>query len=251
MDKELKSEKEALKKALESVSKGGATDQAIQILKKDIEQQFAQKSKKWEEKRKKYHKEIEELKRKLKEKEEDVNKNLPNTSTSTQNTDHLLCEERRKAEKMSVKYQEDHDKLKDELTGQISRIRAEYDEKIEDYEKRLEKALTEKVEKMLELREEVEEEYADKMDELRAMYRDEMNVQVDAAEKDKARMHGLESSLQESLKAKREELEDVKGKYEEAKGQIEDLTRRLNNQTEEVLRLTEELENYDYEDAES
>jgi len=250
IDKELKAEKEALKKALESVNKDGATDQGIQILKKDIEQQFAQKSKKWEEKRKKYHKEIEELRRKLKEKEDSVQNNVQPT-VSAQNTDNILCEERRKAEKMSTKYQQDHDKLKDELTGQISRIRAEYDEKIGDYEKRLEKALGEKVDKMLELREEVEEEYADKMDELRVMYRDEMNVQVDTAEKEKARMHGLESSLQESLKTKREELEDVRGKYEEAKGQIEDLTRRLNNQTEEVLRLTEELENYDYEDAES
>ena len=75
--------------------------------------------------------------------------------------------------------------------------------------------------------------------------------QVEAAEKEKARMHGLETSLQESLKGKREELEDVKSKYQEAKDQIEDLTRRLNNQTQEVLRLTEELENYEYEDAES
>ena len=33
---------------------------------------------------------------------------------------------------------------------------------------------------MLELREEVEVEYADKMDELRAMYRDEMNLQVNS-----------------------------------------------------------------------
>ena len=74
---------------------------------------------------------------------------------------------------------------------------------------------------------------------------------MEAAEKEKARMHGLETSLQESLKGKREELEDVKSKYQEAKDQIEDLTRRLNNQTQEVLRLTEELENYEYEDAES
>ena len=31
MDKELKGEKEALKKALESVTTGGATDQALQV----------------------------------------------------------------------------------------------------------------------------------------------------------------------------------------------------------------------------
>ena len=63
-------------------------------------------------------------------------------------------------------------------------------------------------------------------------------------------MHGLETSLQESLKSKREELETVKIKFSEATQQIEDLTRRLNNQTAEVLRLTEELEAYEYQDAE-
>ena len=142
MDKELKSEKEALKQALQSLNNSGATDQAMQVLKKDMEQQLHQKSKKWEEKRKKYHKDIEELRRKLKEKEEELAKKA---ATSTQNTDNLMFEERRRAEKMATKYQEDHDKLKDELTGEMSRLRAEYDEKIEDYEKRLEKALADKV----------------------------------------------------------------------------------------------------------
>ena len=152
---------------------------------------------------------------------------------------------------MSQKFQEDHDKLKDELTGEISRLKAEYDERIEDYEARLEKALADKVEKMLELREEVEVEYAEKMDELRAMYREEMNNHVDSTEREKLKMQGLEASLQESLKTKRRECEEYKTKYEEARGEVEDLTRRLNNQTEEVIRLTQELESYEYEDAQS
>ena len=54
------------------------------------------------------------------------------------------------------------DKLKDELNGEISRLRAEYDEKVEDYEKRLEVALGAKLEHMMALREEVEQEYADR-----------------------------------------------------------------------------------------
>lgn len=104
---------------------------------------------------------------------------------------------------------------------------------------------------MLVLREEVEVEYAEKMDELRGMYRDEMSNQVDASEREKARMLELEASLQESLKTKRQEFEDMKSKYEDAQVQVQDLTRRLNNQTEEVLRLTQELESYEYEDAQS
>merc|ERR1712099_215265 len=96
--------------------------------------------------------------------------------------------------------------LKDDLSGQIVRLRAEYDEKIIDYEARLQKALSEKVEKMLEMGEEVEVEYADKMEDLRNMYRDEMNNQVSLAEKEKEKMQALEKSLQESLRSKRKEF---------------------------------------------
>merc|ERR1712241_550173 len=93
-----------------------------------------------------------------------------------------LVEERKKLEKMTAKFQEDHNKLKEDLNGQLTTVKADYDVKIADYEKRLEKALADKVEKMLVLREEVELEYAERMDELRNMYKDEMNNQVELAE---------------------------------------------------------------------
>merc|ERR1719341_2787206 len=246
MDLQLKKEKDELQKALESINKG-SKDEALDLFKKDLEQQTAQKTKKWEEKRKKYHKEIEDLKKKLKEREEEIKSC---SDTARKETDSSLFEERRKADKMSNKFQEDHDKLREELTGEMSRLKADYDEKIEDYEERLQKALADKVEKMLVLREEVEVEYADKMDELRTMYRDEMNNQVELAEKDKSKMQSLESSLQESLRTKRHEYDDIKMKYDEAISKVVDLERRLNNQTEEVIRLTAELENYEYADAE-
>merc|ERR1719278_2354049 len=107
--------------------------------------------------------------------------------------------------------------------------------------------LGEEVEKMMELREEVEQEYADRMEELRNMYKEEMNNQVQIAEKEKERMQGLESSLQDSLRLKRQEFEEIKIKYDDAMTKVSDLERRLNNQTEEVLRLTAELESYEYE----
>ena len=79
------------------------------------------------------------------------------------------------------------------------------------------------------------------------MYKEEMNNQVQNAEKDKERMQGLESSLQDSLRLKRQEFEELKVKYDDAAAKVTDLERRLNNQTEEVLRLTAELESYEYE----
>merc|ERR1712123_37277 len=241
MDEKLKKEREELQKALESV-KGGSNEAAFAVIKKEKETELANKQKKWEEKRKKYHKEIEDFKKKLSDKEAELKKATTNVR---QNNDSGMMEERKKFEKMSEKFQEDHDKLKDELNGQMTRLRADYDEKIEDYEQRLEKALADKVEKMLVLREEVEVEYADKMDELRTMYRDEMNNQVELAEKDKTKMKSLESSLQESLRTKRLEYDDIKMKYEEVISKVDDLERRLNNQTEEVMRLTAELDSYE------
>merc|ERR1712080_84869 len=160
-------------------------------------------------------------------------------------TDSTVVEERRKAERLNAKALEDMEELKDDLSGQIVRLRAEYDEKIIDYEARLQKALSEKVEKMLEMREEVEVEYADKMEDLRNMYRDEMNNQVSLAEKEK--MQALEKSLQESLRSKRKEFDELKVVCDDSVSKVSDLERRLENQTNEVLRLTAELESYEYE----
>ena len=50
------------------------------------------------------------------------------------------------------------------------------------------------------------------------------------AERDKERMQGLESSLQDSLKLKRQEFDEMKVKYDEAATRVTDLERRLNNQ---------------------
>merc|ERR1711974_421527 len=138
-------------------------------------------------------------------------------------TDNSLVEERRKAERLNAKALEDMEKLKDDLSGQIVRLRAEYDEKIIDYE------------------------YADKMEDLRNMYRDEMNNQVSLAEKEKEKMQALEKSLQESLRSKRKEFDEIKVLCDESVSKVTDLERRLENQTHEVLRLTAELESYEYE----
>merc|ERR1711997_19278 len=243
MDKKLEKEKEELAAAVASV-KGGSSDAVIEVIKKEKDAEMATKKKKWEDKRKKYHAEIEELKKGLKEKEAELKQKIQGVQSETDNS---LVEERRKAERLNAKALEEMEKLKDDLSGQIVRLRAEYDEKIIDYEARLQKALSEKVGKMLEMREEVEVEYADKMEDLRNMYRDEMNNQVSNAEKEKTKMQTLEKSLQDSLKSKRQEFDDVKAKYDESITKVADLERRLDNQTNEVIRLTAELESYEYE----
>merc|ERR1712241_135562 len=242
-DEKLKKERDELQNALQSV-KVGNSEAALSVLKNQKDADQLKKEKKWEEKRKKYHRDIDDLKKKLTEKEDQLKRSMDNTKKDSESS---LVEERKKLEKMTAKFQEDHKKLKEDLNGQLTTVKADYDVKIADYEKRLEKALADKVEKMLVLREEVELEYAERMDELRNMYKDEMNNQVELAEREKERMQGLESSLQDSLKMKRQEFDELKTKYDEAAFKVTDLERRLNNQTEEVLRLTAELESYEYE----
>ena len=104
------------------------------------------------------------------------------------------------------------EKLKDNLNGEISRLRVEYDDKVEDLEKRLEVALGAKLEHMMALREEVEQEYADRMEDLRNMYRTEMDAQTETYEKERDKFKHLESSLSETLKVKRQEAEEYRTK---------------------------------------
>lgn len=99
------------------------------------------------------------------------------------------------------------------------------------------------------LREEVEQEYADRMEDLRNMYRQELDSQADKFAAEKTKQTSLEKSLQESLRAKRKEVDELRVRSGEAEAKVTELTTRLENQTLEVLRLQTELEEYEYEDA--
>merc|ERR1719510_1837924 len=77
MDEKLKTERGELQAALESV-RGGNSEAAVSVLKKEKDAEQLKREKKWEEKRKKYHREIEELKQKLVEKENKLKENTDN-----------------------------------------------------------------------------------------------------------------------------------------------------------------------------
>lgn len=114
----------------------------------------------------------------------------------------------------------------------MSRLRVEYDEKVEDLERRLEVALGRvickifyahcsrkspfisgaKLEHMMALREEVEQEYADRMEDLRNMYKTEMDTQTETYERERERFKQVESSMSEILKTKRQEAEEYRTK---------------------------------------
>ena len=102
--------------------------------------------------------------------------------------------------------------LRDDLNGQLSRLRVDYDDKVEDLERRLEVALGAKLEHMMALREEVEQEYAERMEDLRNMYRTEMDAQTEIYEKERDKFRQIESSLSETLKDKRHQADEYKSK---------------------------------------
>ena len=79
----------------------------------------------------------------------------------------MLYEERRKSQKIQEQNQEAFDKMKDELNGQMTRLRAEHQEKLEELEARLEKANSNRFSSMFQMKEEVEAEFSDRMEQLR------------------------------------------------------------------------------------
>merc|ERR1712126_334859 len=104
---------------------GGSSEAVIEVVRKEKEAELASKQKKWEEKRKKYHKEIDDLKNMVKEKENEI-------------------AQKGNQSNMARGAQEDLNKIKDELNGKITKMKSEHDQKIKEYETKLEKAMTEK-----------------------------------------------------------------------------------------------------------
>merc|ERR1719412_444047 len=186
---------------------------------------------------------INDLKRQVAEKEQLIIKAVNDAKKAG---DQLATEERNKAVQERDNNKHAIEKVKSELETQMTKLRSEHDDKVQDLENRLQVALGAKLEHMMALRDEVEQEYADRMEELRNMYRTEMETQNDKFMADKEKSKQLEMSLSDSLKLKREEADNFKAKSIELESRVDDLARRLDSQTAEVIRLMGELENYEY-----
>merc|ERR1719220_1293352 len=93
MDEKLKKERDELQNALQSV-KVGNSEAALSVLKNQKDADQLKKEKKWEEKRKKYHREIDDLKKQLTQRDDQLKKTA---ETSRGNSD--SAEERRRMEK--------------------------------------------------------------------------------------------------------------------------------------------------------
>ena len=75
-------------------------------------------------------------------------------------------DERRKLSKVEEKHQEECDKIKDDMSGEILRVQAQCDEKISEYETKLELAHGNRMSSMFQMKEEVESEFTGRMEQV-------------------------------------------------------------------------------------
>ena len=109
---------------------------------------------------------------------------------------------------MCEKYQEDFEKMKEEMEGKLNRLRAEHSDKVDEYETRLSNLMSGKVDTIFQMKEEVESEFGDRMENLREIYRKEISQQQESYVKDLAKWKSLENLLNNKLGDKKQEVDD-------------------------------------------
>merc|ERR1712130_367791 len=164
--------------------------------------------------------------------------------------DQKLFENNRKHQHVCEKYQEDYDTMKEQMDGQINRLRADHMEKCEEYESRLSNLMSGKADTIFKMKEEVETEFAERMENLRDIYRQEIYQQQETYVKDQEKWKTKEQLLTDKLKDKKQEVEDNIAYYSareaEYETKIEDLLTRLQEQNALYLKLQAEFDSYEW-----
>ena len=91
--------------------------------------------------------------------------------------DQKLYDNNRKHQQNCDKNQDDYDQMKDQMEGQLNRLRAEHMVKCEEYEKRIANLMSGKADTIFQMKEEVETEFGERMENLRDIYRQEIYQQ--------------------------------------------------------------------------
>merc|ERR1712130_796470 len=169
--------------------------------------------------------------------------------------DQKLFENNRKHTTVCERYQEEYEKMKEEMEGRINRLRAENSEKVEELETKISALLSGKMDMVFQMKEEVEGEYAERMEGLREIYRKEIAQQAEHQAKDSDKWRELESVLNQKIADKKAEVDDTISYYSQREAEyetkIDELMTRLQEQTAMYMKLQAEFDNYEwYEDGE-
>lgn len=242
MEERKKAEIESVKRDLESRHKydkeQGLTTYRAE---RDMELRVLQMS--WDEEKNRLGRDGRMMQRKLDELPAEVAKAV---RAARSEHDVMLHEERKKASMASDQNQEELDKLREEASGQMNRMRADYDERIRDLESRLENHETNRFSSMFQMKEEVEIEFTERMETLRHMYRAEIEELQASTMRETDRAATAEASLKGTISTQKKEIVELNTYYgksdDEYDAKVNDLLTRLAEQTSLAQRLQTELD---------
>ena len=243
MEEKLRAERQSLKTTLEAsarTDKEAALNQLTVI--KDREIRMLQRS--FDEEKKRMNNEIRRLQSQI---EHEVGMQV---SKARAEFDHKLFEHNRKHQTTLEKYQEDYDKMSEEMQGQLNRLRADHMDKCEEYEARIANLMSGKADTIFKMKEEVETEFAERMENLRDIYRQEIYQQQETYVKDQEKWRNKEQLLNDKLSEKKQEVEDNIAYYThreaEYETKIEELMLRLQDTNAMYLKLQAEFDSYEW-----
>ena len=140
--------------------------------------------------------------------------------------------------------------MKDQMEGQLNRLRAEHMGKCEEYEKRIANLMSGKADTIFQMKEEVETEFGERMENLRDIYRQEIYQQQETYVKDQEKWKATELLLNTKLTDKRREVEENIAYYSareaEYETKIEELMLRLQEQNAMYIKLQSEFDSYEW-----
>jgi len=247
MEEKLKTERGSLKSALEASAKSEKDSALAQLtLVKDREIRMSQRS--WEEEKTRLNKEIKRLQTQI---EQEV---AMQVSKSRAEFDQKFFENNRKHAQVCEKHQEDFDNLKEDMEGNLNRLRADHSDKVEEYETRISNLMSGKTDTIFQMKEEVETEFGERMENLREIYRKEISQQQESYVKDLAKWKSLENVLNLKVNEKRQECDDNITYYSQREAEydtkVDELMTRLQDQTAAYMKLQVEFDNYEWWDEE-
>ena len=243
MEEKLRAERNNLKTTLESSAKSDKEAALNQLtVLKDREMRMLQRS--FDDEKKRMNNEIRRLQSQI---EQEV---AMQVSKCRAEFDQKLFENNRKHQHSCEKYQEDYDTMKEQMDGQINRLRADHMERCEEYEARIANLMSGKADTIFKMKEEVETEFAERMENLRDIYRQEIYQQQETYVKDQEKWKNKEQLLNDKLSEKRQEVEDNISYYSareaEYETKIEELLLRLQETNAMYLKLQAEFDSYEW-----
>ena len=243
MEEKLRAERSNLRSTMESSAKSdkeAALNQLTVI--KDREIRMLQRS--FDDEKKRMNAEIKRLQSQI---EQEV---AMQVSKCRAEFDQKLYDNNRKHQQNCDKSQEDYDQMKDQMEGQLNRLRAEHMGKCEEYEKRIANLMSGKADTIFQMKEEVETEFGERMENLRDIYRQEIYQQQETYVKDQEKWKATELLLNTKVSEKRREVEENIAYYSareaEFETKIEELMLRLQEQNAMYIKLQSEFDSYEW-----